>query len=118
MGSDSLQLPSDPAERRRLQNRIAQRGFRQKKQLERSLDRTPNDRTDEPAAHAENNAALDFAIPDALHLGITTTSSHSVEDVALDLETIDSLLDSYNPSDPPLDAQLFSSFFSARPTQA
>ncbi|KAL5045511.1 ankyrin repeat-containing domain protein [Aspergillus fruticulosus] len=106
MDSDWLQLPTDPTERRRLQNRIAQRRFRQKKQLERSIGRR---RVDGPATDAPNSGDILKRFP----AGNDSTNPR-VEVADLDLGAIDKYLDGYNSFGPPSDAQLFSFLVSAR----
>ncbi|KAJ0419838.1 ankyrin repeat-containing domain protein [Aspergillus carlsbadensis] len=125
---DSIQRPTDPTERRRLQNRIAQRRFRQKRQLERDADRAPNSQPDRSHYDANNHhdkatpigRPLEkdgpfFALPDTLTVGLTPTGTR-FDNVPLDLGTIDNLLGSYTSSNP-LDAPL-SSFLLTSPDAA
>ncbi|KAL3473977.1 ankyrin repeat-containing domain protein [Aspergillus californicus] len=115
---DSIQLPADATERRRIQNRIAQRKFRQKKQLERIADRISNGQSERiPHTNDDHAAQADksFEASDLL-LDIADTVSPvearksrtdpQLEDFSLDLETMDNILDNYNPFDP-IDAPLF-----------
>ncbi|KAL4998580.1 ankyrin repeat-containing domain protein [Aspergillus recurvatus] len=122
MDSGSLQLPTDPTERRRLQNRIAQRRFRQKKQHERSIDRGRADRpaTDAPSSgdivsSAEN--PFHPVVAEALPGGNDPTDTR-IDAAQFDIAVIDNLLDRYNSSGSPSDAQLFSFLASARSVQA
>ncbi|KAL2829150.1 ankyrin repeat-containing domain protein [Aspergillus cavernicola] len=125
---DSSQLSNEPSERRRLQNRIAQRRFRQKKQLERIVDRALSVQPDRllpahPNTNGDNTTLIDrpteapdllFAIPNTPSPG-DAQANHMGGGIALDLETIDNLLDSYNP-DPSLDAPALSSYLASANT--
>ncbi|KAL2797533.1 ankyrin repeat-containing domain protein [Aspergillus keveii] len=124
---DSIQRPTDPTERRRLQNRIAQRRFRQKKQLERSTDRAPNSQPDRPHRGTNNNrdnattidSSLEedepfLTLPDTVTVELAPTGTR-FDNIALDLGAIDNLLGSYTSN--PLDAPL-SSFLLASPDAA
>ncbi|KAL4931920.1 ankyrin repeat-containing domain protein [Aspergillus undulatus] len=107
MGSEAL-LPTDPTERRRLQNRIAQRRFRQKKQLARGVDRTADraDRSTTNGGSTTTDRPLEFALPDNFSLG-TVPADQGLQDLGVDLETLDNFLENYNPGQP-LDARPFS----------
>ncbi|RDW79170.1 uncharacterized protein DSM5745_06022 [Aspergillus mulundensis] len=115
MDSGPLQLPADPTERRRLQNRIAQRRFRQKKQLKRSTDRG---RADRPATSATSNGDTGLARSadrpfDEEASGIPCSGNARDEGIGFGLEAMDSSLNSCSSFNPPLDAQ-FLSFLASR----
>ncbi|KAL5336377.1 ankyrin repeat-containing domain protein [Aspergillus crustosus] len=104
------ELPTDPIERRRLQSRIAQRKFRQKRKLEQSKKRARNDQPDRSDSQTPTETPLELnsAIPSTFTM---TWDSNDLGVVTSDLEAIDNLLGSYNPSDLPLPLNEPLSFF-------